>query len=57
MDGAVSQDGAHMDDFVHRENIEHYKKLLVNRTDPAERGVILKLLAEETAKEPPPKRE
>ena len=41
-----------MDDFVHRENIEHYKKLLLHRTDPAERAVIVKLLAEETAKEP-----
>jgi hypothetical protein len=42
---------------VHRENIENYKKILEFTTNPAERAMILKLLAEETAKEPPPKKE
>jgi hypothetical protein len=46
-----------VENFVRRENIEHYKKILEFTTNPAERAMILKLLAEETAKEPPPKKE
>ena len=48
---------ARVENFVHRENIEHYKKILEFTTNPADRAMILKLLAEETAKEPPPKKE
>lgn len=46
-----------MENFVHRKNIEHYKKVLGVTTNPAERAMILKLLTEETAKEPAPKKE
>jgi hypothetical protein len=48
---------ARVENFVHRKNIEHYKKVLGVTTNPAERAMILKLLAEETAKEPAPKKE
>ncbi len=36
--------------FVHRENIKHFKQLLERTADEAERGRILKLLAEEETK-------
>jgi hypothetical protein len=38
--------------FVRRANIAHYQKLLERTTDESERQRILKLLAEEKAKEP-----
>jgi hypothetical protein len=31
-------------------NVEHYRRLLATETDPAKRGTIEKLLAEEEAK-------
>jgi hypothetical protein len=39
------------DRFVHRENIERYRKLLLEPKDPTLRQLLLKLLAEETARE------
>ena len=39
-----------MERFIHRQNIEHYEKLLQTVTDEAERKRILKLLEEETKK-------
>ena len=42
-------------DFIHQKNLEHYCKLLAVTQDEAERKLLLKLLAEEKAKEPPPK--
>jgi hypothetical protein len=39
-----------MDEYIHRENINHFKLLLAKVTDEAERQRILKLLAEEEAK-------
>ena len=41
--------------FIRRKNIENYRKLLAATTNDAERKVLLKLLAEEEAKEPSPK--
>jgi hypothetical protein len=41
-------------DFVHRKNLEHYRKLLASVSDGAERELLLTLLAEEEAKEQPP---
>lgn len=38
-----------MERFVRRQNIEHYRALLKGITDPAQRRVIEKLLAEEEA--------
>jgi hypothetical protein len=38
-----------MERFVHRQNIEHYREMLKTFTDPAQRGTISKLLAEEEA--------
>jgi len=42
-----------MERFIHRKNIEHYRKLLAETTDEAQRQQLLKLLAEEERKEPP----
>ena len=42
-----------MDSFIHRQNLEHYRKQLAATTDEAQRRMILKLLADEEAKEPP----
>jgi hypothetical protein len=36
-----------MDRFIHDENLRHYRRLLEQTIDPAERERILKLLAEE----------
>jgi hypothetical protein len=43
-----------MQDFIHRKNLEHYRKLLAEAPDGAEQQQLLKLLAEEEAKDPPP---
>ena len=43
-----------MQDFIHRKNLEKYRSLLAGEPDAAEREQLLKLLAEEEAKEPPP---
>jgi hypothetical protein len=46
-----------MDKFIHRENLALFRKRLEQAPDDATRQVLLKLLAEEEAKEPssPPK--
>lgn len=41
-----------MERFVHRKNLEHYRKLLAETTDEAQRQRLMKLLAEEERKEP-----
>jgi len=43
-----------MQNFIHQKNLEHFRKLLAQTQDTAERERLLKLLAEEEAKEPPP---
>jgi hypothetical protein len=40
-----------MEQFIRRQNIEHYRRLLETVADEAERQRILKLLAEEQKKE------
>ena len=40
--------------FVHRQNLDHFRKQLAQSTDETQRHQILKLLAEEEAKDPPP---
>lgn len=40
-----------MENFVHRENLKLYRKLLAETTDAGKRAVILKLLADEEAKD------
>jgi hypothetical protein len=45
-----------MERFIHRENLALYRKRLAEPRTDAERGVLLKLLAEEEAKETPPKK-
>lgn len=42
-----------MERFVHRKNIEHYRKLLAETTDEAQRQKLLKLLAEEERRQSP----
>jgi len=44
-----------MENFVHKQNIERYRRLLAQVTDEAERRWIEKLLAEEIAKDHIPK--
>ncbi len=39
-----------MERFIHRQNIEHYERLLQTVTDETERKRILKLLEEEKQK-------
>jgi len=39
-----------MDRFVARQNIEHYRDMLVNEPDEHKRTVLARLLAEEEAK-------
>jgi len=41
--------------YVHRENLALFKKRLAEAHSDAERQVLLKLLADEEAKEPPRK--
>ena len=42
--------------YVHRENLALFKKRLAEPHSEAERGVLLMLLADEQAKEPPQKK-
>jgi hypothetical protein len=44
-----------MEKYIHRENLTLFKKRLAESHGDAEREVLLKLLAEEEAKEPPQK--
>ena len=44
-----------MDEFIHKENLALFKKRLAASGSDAERKVLLQLLADEKAKEPPPK--
>jgi hypothetical protein len=40
-----------MEHFIERQNIGHYKELLKTESDPAKRAGVLRLLAEEEAKQ------
>ena len=44
-----------MEKYIHRENLTLFKKRLAESHSDAEWEVLLKLLADEEAKEPPPK--
>jgi hypothetical protein len=44
-----------MEKYIHRENLTLFKKRFVEAHADAEREVLLKLLADEEAKESPPK--
>jgi hypothetical protein len=44
-----------MEKYIHLQNLILFKKRLAEPHSEAERKVILKLLADEEAKEPPPK--
>jgi hypothetical protein len=44
--------GSPMKKFIHEENLKLFRKRLAETTNPAERQTLLKLLAEEEAKEP-----
>jgi hypothetical protein len=45
--------GLAVEDFIHRENLALFRKRLAEPHDDAERKVLLKLLAEEEAKDLP----
>lgn len=42
-----------MQDFIHQKNLENYRRLLAGELADADRVLILRLLAEEHAKDPP----
>lgn len=42
-----------MDKFLHRHNLENFRKQLAEAKDDAQRQTLLQLLAEEEAKESP----
>jgi hypothetical protein len=44
-----------MERFIHNENIRRYRQLLEQETNEEKRNTIRKLLAEEEARETPPK--
>jgi hypothetical protein len=46
--------GGSCDDFVHRQNLERFRRQLASATDEAERRLLRKLLVEEECKEPRP---
>jgi hypothetical protein len=46
--------GARVQEFIHRKNLDHYRRLLADKPDEAQRVLLLRLLAEEEAKELPP---
>ena len=46
-----------MEEFIHQENLTLFKKCLAEPHTDAEREVLMKLLADEEAKEPLPKME
>jgi hypothetical protein len=43
-----------MNEFIHQQNLDLLKKRLAEPHTDAERGILMKLLADEQAKEPPP---
>ncbi len=45
-----------MERFIHRQNLERYRKLLTQVTDERQQQ-ILKLIAEEEAKDEPPSKQ
>lgn len=45
-----------MQTFIHQKNLEHYRKLLTQEGDDARHRTILKLLADEEAKDEMPGR-
>ena len=44
---------AAVQDFIHKKNLEHYRKLLAGTPNEADRALLVRLLTEEEAKEPP----
>jgi hypothetical protein len=44
-----------MDEFIHQENLALLRKRLAETHTAAEREILMKLLADEMTKEPPPK--
>jgi hypothetical protein len=44
-----------MEGYIHRQNLTLFKKRLAESQTEVEREILLKLLADEEAKEPPPK--
>jgi len=41
--------------FIHEKNLDHYRRLLAGNPDDAERVLLLRLIAEEAATNPPPR--
>ena len=46
-----------MERFIHRQNLERYRELLTQVTNARQRQQILKLIAEEEAKDEPPSKQ
>lgn len=51
----TNQGGPLMEKFIHQQNLTVFKKRLAEPHTDAEREVLMKLLRDEQAKEPPPK--
>jgi hypothetical protein len=49
-----NQGGPLMENFIHQQNLALFKKRLAEPHTDAEREVLMKLLTDEQAKEPPP---
>jgi hypothetical protein len=45
-----------MEEFIHRENLALFKRRLAEPHTDVERELLMRLLAEEEAKEPPPQK-
>lgn len=45
-----------MERFVHRQNLEHFRKQLAEAKDEPTRQMLLALLRDEEAKDPPPRK-
>ena len=48
--------GVCVQEFIHQKNLANYRRLLADKPDEAQRALLLRLLAEEEAKELPPLR-
>ena len=51
---APRKGGAHMKEFIRQQNLAHYRRLLAETIDDAQRHLLRKLIADEVAKEPKP---
>ncbi|MFI5387922.1 MAG: hypothetical protein ACHQ50_17585 [Fimbriimonadales bacterium] len=44
-----------MQEFIHRKNLEHYRKLLAGTANDEDRRILQKLIMDEESKDKPPR--